>query len=150
MAVQTGKDTSIFLVTQGTCTVASDVITLTLGTCTKMGFLSSYTLNSNRAELDNGAFGDLIKKSIHGIYSGTFSASGQYDPADTTQDAVRSAQEGGTSTILIRLRKSCASTTSRETKTFRVLPISFVDTGTVAGINTFSFEAALQSIPKTS
>jgi hypothetical protein len=144
MAVQTGKDTSIYLVTQGTCTVSSDVITLTLGTCTKIGYLSSYTLNSNRAELDNGAFGDLIKKSIHGIYSGTFSASGQYDPEENSQDAIRSAQEAGTSTVLIRLKKT------GETKTFRVLPISFSDSGTVAGINAFSFETALQSIPKTS
>jgi len=145
MSVETGKDTSIYLVTQGTCTVSADVITLTQGTCTKIGYLSSYTLNSNRAELDNGAFGDLIKKSIHGIYSGTFSASGQYDPADTSQDAIRSAQEAGTSTILIRLKKSA----NKEVKTFRVLPISFSDSGTVAGINAFSFETALQSIPKT-
>lgn len=143
--VETGKDTSLYLVTDGTCTVANDVITLTLGTCTKIGYLSSYTLNSSRDELDNGAFGDSIKKSIHGIFSGTFSASGQYDPADAAQDAIRAAQEAGTSTILIRLKKGA----SKEAKTFRVLPISFSDSGTVAGINAFSFEAALQSIPKT-
>lgn len=144
MSVETGKDTSIYLVTAGTCTYASDVITLTGGTCTKIGFLSSYTLTVNRAELNNGAFGDLIDRSILGIASGTFAASGQYDPADASQDAIRSAQESG-ATCLIRLKKDA----NKEAKTFKVLVPSFVDSGTVAGINAFSFDAKLQSIPKT-
>lgn len=85
MAVATGFDVILKIVTGGTCTCTGDVISLSAGTCTKVAYLDSYALNGSRSMIETTAFGDKIAKVVPGMPSLTFDFSGGLDFADANQ-----------------------------------------------------------------
>ena len=82
MAVTTGFDVIVKIVTGGTCACSGDVTSLTGGTCTKIPYLDSYSLNGSRAMIETTGFGDKIAKVVPGMPSLTFDFGGGLDFSD--------------------------------------------------------------------
>jgi hypothetical protein len=83
--VSTGFDVIVKLVSGGTCSCSSDVTSLTGGTCTKIPYLDSYSLNGSRSLIDYTGFGDKIAKSLPGMPALTLDFSGGLDLTDASQ-----------------------------------------------------------------
>lgn len=84
MSVATGFDVVVKLVSGGTCACTSDVTALTGGTCTKIPYLDTYSLNGSRAMIDTTGFGDRITKVTPGIPSMELSFGGGLDLTDSS------------------------------------------------------------------
>ena len=115
MAASTGFVAELMLWTDGTCTCTNDKLTITVGTCTLIGYLDNYTKNTSRAVIDVTAFGDAVSKVIPGLPAATVSMSGTYDYADTSQIAIWTEIEGGTTAVekIIKINESGSNTVMR-------------------------------------
>lgn len=144
MALATGFDVIVKLVSLGACACTNDQIALTGGTCTKIPYLDSYTLNGTRAMIDATGFGDKITKVIPGIPSLEFSFSGGLDLTDTIQLAFWNAL-------------SCSVPATRTMKVWdgsKKVTIKGYVTGqqlgsTPTGKSTFSATLSATHLPKT-
>lgn len=83
--VGTGFDVVIKLVTGATCTTTNDVISVTLGTCTTIPYLDSYSDNGSMAMIDYTGFGDKITKQLPGIPSISLDFGGGLDLSNAAQ-----------------------------------------------------------------
>lgn len=146
MANSTGFDASIYyLSTGGTCTLSSDKLSISGGTCTLIGYLNSYTKNFTRETIDVSSFGDKIRKVMPGFPSASLSGSGTFNFADTGQAAFHTLMESTstpTEKVLILKESGCHTVMKGY--------ITADNSGSSVGsASSFSFEFASNTIPNT-
>ena len=145
MAVSTGFDAVVKLVTGATCTTTNDQISISGGTCTAIGYLDSYTINDSLELIDTTAFGDKVRKNIPGFPGYTMSMSGSYDYANPSQVTIWGELRGTAARTpkTLRIKENGSNTTVK----------GYFSGGSqgssVGGKSTFSAEMTLTLIPKT-
>jgi hypothetical protein len=111
MAVSTGFNASIYLLSGGTCTITSDKLSVSGGTCTLIGDLDTYTKNTTLETIDTTAFGDSVRKVIPGFPGANISMSGSYNFANASQAAIWTEIEATSHTAkCINIKESGAHT----------------------------------------
>ena len=145
MAVSTGFNAVLKTVTGGTCTTTNDQISLSGGTCTAIGYIDSYTLNSSLELVDVTAFGDKLRKNVTGFPGYTLSMSGSYDYANTGQKSFWD-EVYGTSARTARVLQIAENGSTTTVKGY----VTGASQGSsVGGKSTFSADMTLTLIPKT-
>lgn len=144
MAVSTGFNAVIKLLTGGTCTCTNDVIDVTGGTCTTVGYLDSYTLNDSLETIDVTSFGDKVRKSIPGFPAVSLDMSGSYNYADSSQAAIWSESMAAShATKIFNIYESGSK------MTFKGYITSVSAGSSVGSKSTFSATATGTAIPST-
>jgi hypothetical protein len=111
MAVSTGFNAYLYLITGGTCTTTNDKLSLTGGTCTLVGYLDSYSKNTSLETIDTTSFGDRVRKVIPGFPGANVSLSGTYNYSDASQAALWTDIEAVTHTEKVLKVKESGSNT---------------------------------------
>jgi hypothetical protein len=146
MAVSTGFNAKIELVTGGTCTITNDTYsTAPTGTAAVVGYIDSYTINSSLELIDTTAFGDKVRKNVPGFPGYTMSMSGSYDFADTQQKAIWDEMNKTTTRVpmLFKVTENKAITWVKGYLT------GAAQGSSVGGKSTFSADLSLVLIPRT-
>jgi hypothetical protein len=91
MAVTTGVDVTMKILTGGTCTCSSGVLSITGATCTALPYMDTYSEDFSIEQLDTTGFNDTLRQSVDGFFAGTASFSGGLDLTNAVQLAFRNA-----------------------------------------------------------
>lgn len=96
MAVTTGYNVTTKLLTGGTCSCSSGVLTITGGTCTNLPYMDTYTYDSSLEEIDTTGFGDTLRHNVDGFPDYTVSISGGLDLTNAIQQSLANSATCGT------------------------------------------------------
>lgn len=137
-------NTTLKILTGGSCSCSSDVLTITGATCTALPYMSTINYNGTRDLLDYTSFGDKIRKNTPGFPGLTLDLSGYLDLSNSVQLALWNSQ-------------TCSSPTTRVVrfndgnKTVTVKGYLGAVTGghSVGAISTFSTSLSATMLPKT-
>ena len=147
MAISTGFDAvfKILTASTGTCTVTSDQLALTIGTCTAIGAIDNYTMSNSNEEIDITAFGDKLRKKVLGFPNYSITLSGSFNYADTSQKAIWDllVTSGAQTARVYRIHESGAI------HTIKAYCKASSSGSSVGGRTTFSAELMPVYIPKT-
>lgn len=132
------------VITGGTCSCSSDVLTITGGTCTALPYQTTIGHNGTRDLLDYTAFGDKIRKNKPGFPGLSLDISGYLDLSNAVQLGIWNSQTCSTpATRVMRYYDG--------NKTVTVKGYLGAVTGghSVGAISTFSTTLTATMLPKT-
>ena len=99
MAVTTGYNVTMKILTGGTCTCSSGVHSITGATCTALPYMDSYSYDQSLSMIDTTAFGDVLNQVVDGFPTYTVNFSGGLDLTNAAQLAFANNATCSTSRI---------------------------------------------------
>lgn len=144
MAVTTGFDITMKILTGGTCTCSSDALTITGATCTTLPYMDSYTVNGSIENIDVTAFGDKIRKRAYGFPEVSADFSGGLDLTNAVQLAFANSL-----TCSTRIPRILRIGDGGKTTTIKGLVSGHTRGGSVGGKSTFSGSISATYLVKT-
>lgn len=144
MAVTTGYDVTMKILTGGTCTCSSDVHSITGATCTSLPYMDTYSINGSVENIDTTAFGDKVRKKVYGFPEVSIDFSGGLDLTNAVQLAFANAL-----TCSTKIARVVRIVDGGKTTTARGLVSGHTRGGSVGGKSTFSGSVALTHLLKT-